>query len=80
MCFHNMLTPLAATSTLPNRNNPVIYISIGFTSPVTSVLLSPAIFSLLRGLAPSVEAIGDCTGVGYLEGAIHEGFRAASEL
>jgi hypothetical protein len=25
-------------------------------------------------------AIGDATGVGYLEGAIHEGFRAAIEL
>ncbi|MCA9509648.1 MAG: FAD-dependent oxidoreductase [Myxococcales bacterium] len=41
---------------------------------------SPELVARFDGLAPHVEAIGDCTGVGYLEGAIGDGFRAASAI
>lgn len=34
----------------------------------------------LQGVAPTVEAIGDCDRIGYLEGAIHGGFQAAARL
>jgi NADH dehydrogenase FAD-containing subunit len=46
----------------------------------TGLTANPAAIQLFEGLAKSVEAIGDCTGVDYLEGAIHDGFRAASQL
>lgn len=41
---------------------------------------NPALVASFEGLAPVVEAIGDCTGVGYLEGAMHDGFRAGSSV
>lgn len=46
----------------------------------TGLAANPEAVQPFEGLAPSVEAIGDCTGVGYLEGAIHDAFRVASEL
>lgn len=33
-----------------------------------------------RGVADRVEVIGDCSGVGYIEGAIHDGFRAGAGI
>ncbi len=46
----------------------------------TGLAANPEAIRPFEGLAPSVEAIGDCTGIGYLEGAIHDAFRVASEL
>ncbi len=39
-----------------------------------------ALFDALRARGLAARAIGDCAGVGYLEGAIQSGFRAAAEL
>jgi len=46
----------------------------------TGLEANPAAVERFEGLAARVEAIGDCTGVSYLEGAIHEGFQAAASL
>jgi NADPH-dependent 2,4-dienoyl-CoA reductase/sulfur reductase-like enzyme len=55
-------------------------------APADSVLLAadtrgdPAGVDRLAGLAPEVHAIGDCSGVGYIEGAMLEGARAARQI
>jgi 2,4-dienoyl-CoA reductase (NADPH2) len=55
-------------------------------APADSVILAtgleanPALGKALAGLAATVEVIGDATGVGYLEGAIRDGFAAAMRL
>jgi len=55
-------------------------------APADSVILAadtrddPAGVDRLAGLAPEVHAIGDCSGVGYIEGAMLEGARAARQI
>ena len=46
----------------------------------TGLGANPALADGLRaqGIEPIV--IGDCTGVGYIEGAIHDGYHAALEI
>ena len=46
----------------------------------TGLVANPTLVEQLRAEGIEVRAIGDCTGVGYIEGAIHDGFRAAIEL
>jgi 2,4-dienoyl-CoA reductase (NADPH2) len=41
---------------------------------------NPDAIKAFEGLAPQVEVIGDCTGVTYLEGAIHDGFAAGGRV
>ncbi len=41
---------------------------------------NPGVAATLKGTGVPIKEIGDVTGVGYLEGAIHDGFRAALEL
>lgn len=54
--------------------------------PADAVLLAigleanPSFAAALRARGLAVREIGDCAGVGYLEGAIQSGFRAAAEL
>lgn len=46
----------------------------------TGLEANPKAIATFEDLEVPVRAIGDCTGVGYIEGAIHEGFSAAAEL
>ena len=46
----------------------------------TGLHANEALAARFEGLAGEVEVIGDCTGVGYIEGAIHDGFHAASRI
>jgi 2,4-dienoyl-CoA reductase (NADPH2) len=46
----------------------------------TGLAANPGPIERLRAAGVPLVAIGDATGVGYLEGAIHEGFHAAIEL
>ena len=46
----------------------------------TGLEANPSAVAGFEELDLPVRAIGDCTGVGYLEGAIHDGFTAAAEL
>ena len=41
---------------------------------------NPALGASLESPNIKVLSAGDCTGVGYIEGAIHDGFKAALEL
>ncbi len=43
----------------------------------TGLLANDAQAARFEGLAERVEVIGDCSGVSYIEGAIHDGFHAA---
>jgi 2,4-dienoyl-CoA reductase (NADPH2) len=46
----------------------------------TGLVANPEPIERLRAAGVPLVAIGDATGVGYLEGAIHDGFRAALEI
>jgi len=46
----------------------------------TGLVANPEPIERLRAAGVPLVAIGDATGVGYLEGAIHDGFRAAMEI
>ena len=46
----------------------------------TGLVANPEPIEALRGAGVPVVAVGDAGGVGYIEGAIHDGFRAAIEL
>ena len=56
------------------------------TLPVDTVILAvglaanPGLASTLKSTGVPIQEIGDVTGVGYLEGAIRDGFHAALEL
>jgi 2,4-dienoyl-CoA reductase (NADPH2) len=41
---------------------------------------NPGLAERLRGAAAEVHEIGDCTGVGYIDGAVHAGFNLAIRL
>jgi 2,4-dienoyl-CoA reductase (NADPH2) len=68
--------PAASESEAPTRHQaPAETVIIA-----TGLAANPEAIQPFEGLAPNVQAIGDCTGVSYLEGAIHEAFQAAKEL
>ena len=46
----------------------------------TGLVANPDPIEAFRGTGVPVVVVGDANGVGYIEGAIHEGFRAAIEL
>ena len=46
----------------------------------TGLVANPGPAASLRAAGIDVVEIGDTTGVGYIEGAIHDGFRAALAL
>ncbi len=46
----------------------------------TGLAANDRLAAAFEGLAGRVERIGDCSGVGYIEGAIHEGFHAAARI
>lgn len=46
----------------------------------TGLQANDALAARFEGLAGRVEVIGDCSGVGYIEGAIHDGFHAAARI
>ncbi len=60
--------------------------AVSESRPADAVLLAigleanPSFAEALRARGLAVREIGDCAGVGYLEGAIQSGFRAAAEL
>jgi 2,4-dienoyl-CoA reductase (NADPH2) len=46
----------------------------------TGLEANDALAARFEGLADRVEVIGDCSGVSYIEGAIHDGFHAAARI